>query len=334
MSDLEVSFKTLLNQAASVADLEQISQQFLGKKGLLTQELQVIGQLPADQRKEAGQKINRIKSEFFNRIDDKKLIFQQSELDAALAADDTDTTLPAQGRSMGYRHPLTQMIDEILAVFSRLGYSVAQGPDVENDFYNFEALNISADHPARDMHDTFYLQDPWLLRTHTSPVQIRVLEKTSPPVKIVVPGKVYRRDSDVSHSPVFHQVEGLYVDKDVRFSELKGTLDFFLKAIFGQNQKVRFRPSYFPFTEPSAEVDVACIHCHQAGCRVCKQTGWLEILGCGMVHPRVLSAVSIDPEVYSGFAFGLGVERIAMLLYGVSDIRLFYENDLRFLEQF
>lgn len=315
-------------------DLEGIKTQVLGKKGALTDILKGVAGLSNEDKPVIGKLANDVKQTLLQALESKRSQLEVSALNASLDQDTTDVTLPAIGVEFGSQHPLSQTIRDILDIFNRLGYSVKEGPEIEDEHHNFEALNIKADHPARDMHDTFYLNTGHLLRTHTSPVQIRTMEAQQPPIKIVVPGKVYRCDSDVTHSPMFHQIEGLYVDKSVSFSQLKGTLEFLLREIFGAKQKVRFRPSYFPFTEPSTEVDVECFVCKGNGCSMCKQTGWLEILGAGMVHPNVFRSVGYDPDTVSGFAFGLGIERIAMLRYKISDIRLFYEGDMRFLEQF
>jgi phenylalanyl-tRNA synthetase, alpha subunit len=319
---------------AEVADADQLEMfrvDFFGRKGgLLTGILRRLGHVAPEDRPRLGQLANDIKLELESRFDEKK-----AQLAAAVAgAGATDCSLPGRYVPFGALHPVTQVMEEICSIFEGLGFAVAEGPDVETDFYNFEALNIPKHHPARDMHDTFYVTDSILLRTHTSPMQARIMEKQEPPLRYVVPGKVYRCDSDITHTPMFHQVEGLLVDRRVSFADLKGVLTSFTHKIFERKPALRFRPSYFPFTEPSAEVDVACVICGGSGCRVCKQTGWLEILGAGLIDPDVLKMVGYDPETYSGFAFGLGVERIAMLKYGIDDIRLYYENDLRFLSQF
>ncbi|MAT50381.1 MAG: phenylalanine--tRNA ligase subunit alpha [Porticoccaceae bacterium] len=314
--------------------LDDVRVQYLGKKGLLTAQLKQLGQLPAEERKEAGQVINRAKETVQQAIEARKIDLQQAELDRRLAGETIDVTLPGRGQVAGGLHPVTRTLERIEALFAGLGFEVALGPEIEDDYHNFEALNIPAHHPARAMHDTFYFEDGRVLRTHTSPVQIRVMEHRTPPLRVIAPGRVYRCDSDLTHTPMFHQVEGLMVDTDVSFVELKGILDEFLKHFFERDLGVRFRPSYFPFTEPSAEVDMECVMCDGRGCRVCSHTGWLEVLGCGMVHPKVFEHVGIDNEQYTGFAFGMGVERLAMLRYGVNDLRLFFENDLRFLRQF
>ncbi len=323
-----------LTSIRQLSDLDSLKTLYLGKKGKLTDILQGLGKVSAEERPRLGQIANTIKTDLLTRLEQKRDELQKQEWAVQLQKEAIDTSLPAHRLAIGKHHPINKTIDDVVDIFTRLGFSVETGPDIESDYYNFEALNIPSDHPARDMHDTFYLNTGYLLRTHTSPVQIRTMEVQQPPVKIIVPGKVYRCDADVSHSPVFHQVEGLYVSKNVTFSQLKGTLEHFLRALFGPEKSVRFRPSYFPFTEPSTEVDVACVNCGGNGCNVCKHTGWLEILGAGLVNRNVLKAVNLDPDVYTGFAFGMGIERIAMLRYGISDIRLFYENDYRFLKQF
>ncbi len=293
-----------------------------------------LGQLSADERPAAGAKINEAKNQVQDALNERKAALEKAAIDAQLAAETLDVTLPGRANQTGGLHPVTRTLERIEAIFAAVGYTVEEGPEIEDDYHNFEALNIPSHHPARAMHDTFYVDDTHVLRTHTSPVQVRTMENQKPPIRIICPGRVYRCDSDLTHTPMFHQIEGLVVDKGISFADLKGTVDEFLKSFFEADVPVRFRPSYFPFTEPSAEVDIGCTHCGGKGCRVCKQSGWIEIMGCGMVHPNVLSASGVDPEVYSGFAFGLGVERMAMLRYGVNDLRLFFENDLRFLKQF
>lgn len=321
-------------QAPDLATLEQLRVQWLGKKGVLTEQLKQLGHLPPQQRPQVGQAVNEAKRTLQQAIEVRRTALQSAQLATQLAAERIDVTLPGRGQPKGGLHPITQILQRIEKLFVQIGFSIEEGPEIEDDYHNFEALNIPAHHPARAMHDTFYFDEHLLLRTHTSPVQIRVMKTRQPPLKIIVPGRVYRCDSDLTHTPMFHQVEGLMVDTNVTFADLKGILDDFLQHFFGRNLQVRFRPSYFPFTEPSAEVDIQCVVCNGSGCRVCKQSGWLEILGCGMVHPNVFSQVGIDNEQYTGFAFGIGVERLAMLYYGVNDIRLFFENDLRFLRQF
>jgi phenylalanyl-tRNA synthetase alpha chain len=322
-----------IGNAKAAEQLELLRVKYLGRKGRLTQILRGLKDLPPEERKQLGQKANQAKEAFEAALSQALSVLKKEALRTA-AARDIDVTLPGRRHPLGRLHPLTRIMNEICDIFQRLGFEAVEGPEVELDWYNFEALNIPPDHPARDMQDTFYFNDKVLLRTHTSPMQIRVMEKRRPPVRIIAPGKVYRRDSDMTHSPMFHQVEGLLVDKGVTFADLKGVLTEFVHQLFGPEVSLRFRPSYFPFTEPSAEIDIACVICRGEGCRVCSVTGWLEVLGAGMVHPNVFEAVGYDPEVYTGFAFGLGVERFAMLKYGIDDIRLFFENDLRFLKQF
>jgi phenylalanyl-tRNA synthetase alpha chain len=331
-----------IESASSEEDFEYIRIKVLGRKGDLTKVLKAIGQLSAEERPKIGQLANKLKKEIEASINARKEALkgvhirgQVPTLGAHIKATFIpDPTLPGRQRRLGRLHPITQVMDEICSVFERMGFTVAQGPEVELDFYNFEALNIPPDHPARDMQDTFYIDDKVLLRTHTSPVQIRAMEKQRPPMRVIALGKVYRCDSDVTHTPMFHQVEGLMVDRDVSFAGLKGVLTAFVQQIFDPKTSIRFRPSFFPFTEPSAEIDIQCVICRGKGCRICSQTGWLEVLGAGMVHPEVFRHVGYDTEEFSGFAFGLGVERIAMLRFGIDDIRLFYDNDLRFLHQF
>jgi phenylalanyl-tRNA synthetase alpha chain len=316
------------------ADLEQIRVRYLGKKGRLTEILRSMPDLPAAERPAVGRAANAARDELESTLAERLRAVEAAERQARLADARVDVSLPGRRVIPGRLHPLTQVLDEIIDVFIGLGFAVAEGPEVETDYYNFEALNIPKDHPARDMQDTFYVEDEILLRTHTSPVQIRTMARQPPPVRIICPGRVYRRDADITHSPMFTQVEGLAVDRDISMGDLKGTLELFARELFGPDSRIRFRPSFFPFTEPSAEVDVLCFLCKGGGCRVCKASGWLEILGSGMVHPRVLRNVGYDPEEVTGWAFGMGVERVAMLKYGVDDIRLFFENDLRFLAQF
>ena len=319
----------------SLDGLDQIRVSYLGKKGELTSLLKTLGSLPADERKTAGQDINKAKQAVQQAIEARKSSLQQAALEARLASERIDVTLPGRGQTNGGLHPVTRTMQRIEDLFSQLGFAIEEGPEIEDDYHNFEALNIPSHHPARAMHDTFYFDAQTLLRTHTSPVQVRHMESDTPPLRIIAPGRVYRCDSDLTHTPMFHQVEGLLVDEQVSFSDLMGTLADFLKNFFENDElQTRFRPSYFPFTEPSAEVDIQCVMCEGEGCRVCGHTGWLEVLGCGMVHPNVFKAVGIDNEKYTGYAFGMGVERLAMLRYGVNDLRLFFENDLKFLQQF
>jgi len=331
--------RSAIARAGTAAELEQLRVRYLGRNGRLTTLLRTLGTLPAAERPAVGAAANAAKRELEALLRLRLEEAREVERRAARARQRLDLTLPGRRPPRGALHPLTQVQDEIVRIFVGLGFAVVEGPEVESDYFNFEALNIPRDHPARDMQDTFYLADggpepDTLLRTHTSPVQIRTMQAQPPPVRIICPGRVYRRDADLTHSPVFHQVEGLAVDRDVSMADLKGTLELFAREMFGPRSRIRFRPSFFPFTEPSAEVDVRCFLCEGAGCRVCKQSGWLEILGSGMVHPQVLRNVGYDPEEVTGWAFGMGVERIAMLKYGIDDIRLFYENDLRFLHQF
>ena len=325
-----------INDAKSLADLEKVKIKFLGKKGHLTLLLRGMGQLSSEQRPIVGKATNEVRDHINKCIDSLSAKLKSKERADSLAKEKIDVTMPGYKVGLGRLHPITIILNEIEEIFTGLGYSVVEGPEIESDYYNFEALNLPKNHPARDMQDSFYITSDVLLRTHTSPVQVRVMEKTVPelPVKIIAPGKVYRRDDDATHSPMFHQVEGLLVDTNVTFGDLKGTLLAFAKAMFGEKVEIRLRPSYFPFTEPSAEVDISCVMCGGIGCRVCSNTGWLEILGSGMVHPRVLEMSGYDPEQVKGFAFGMGVERIAMLKYGINDIRMFFENDVRFLRQF
>ena len=335
LNNLLQSATTAIEQAQDLGALDKLRVQYLGKKGEITLQLKSLGQLPADQRREAGQQINKVKQAIQQLLESRKVALNEAEVNARLAAETVDVTLPGRRLSRGGLHPVTLTMNRIDRMFVKLGFDIAKGPEVEDDFHNFEALNIPEHHPARAMHDTFYFDANTLLRTHTSPVQIRTLEKQAPPVRVIAPGRVYRCDSDLTHTPMFHQVEGLLVDENVSFADLKGTLHEFLKLFFEQEDlKTRFRPSYFPFTEPSMEVDISCVMCAGQGCRVCGHSGWLEILGCGMVHPEVFRHTGIDPEKYTAYAFGLGVERMAMLRYGVNDLRLFFENDLRFLQQF
>ncbi len=323
-----------IGDASSLPDLDAVRVAYLGKKGELTALLKSLGKLAADERPAAGALINKGKARVQGALDERGTTLQAEQLNLVLASEAVDVSLPGRRQSSGGLHPVTQVIHRISDIFVQAGYAVASGPEIEDDYHNFEALNIPAHHPARAMHDTFYFGDGSLLRTHTSPMQVRVMETSQPPIRLICPGRVYRRDSDLTHTPMFHQVEGLVVDRNISFADLKGTVIDFLQKFFEADLEVRFRPSYFPFTEPSAEVDVQCVHCRGAGCRVCSNTGWLEVMGCGLVHPNVLSMSNIDPEEYSAFAFGFGADRLAMLLYEVDDLRLFFDNDSRFLEQF
>ncbi|RKY36185.1 MAG: phenylalanine--tRNA ligase subunit alpha [Candidatus Omnitrophota bacterium] len=316
-------------------ELESIKIKFIGRKGLITQVFKLLPQLPVEQRRAFGQKVNILKINSARQIDDKEKELRNKTSSSRPQDYKFDLSLPGIKKDLGYIHPVSIVIGQICELFVELGFKIAEGPEIETEYYNFEALNIPLEHPSRDAFDTFYLKDKFLLRSHTSPVQIRVMEEQKPPVQIIVPGKVYRPDAtDASHSYMFHQVEGLLVDKGITFAHLKGVLTVFAKKLFGDKIKMRFRPHFFPFTEPSTEVDISCIICGGKGCRVCGHNGWLEILGAGMVHPKVFEAVNINSSVYSGFAFGLGIERVVMLKYGIDDIRLLFENDLRFIKQF
>ena len=323
-----------LRKARDVVELDQIRVRLLGRKGELTAQLKALGDLPPEERAAAGQRINVDKDRFQQAYRECREVLERDALAKQLAAEQIDVTLPGVGMPRGGRHPVTRTLERIAALFCSMGFSVSEGPEIETEHYNFTALNIPEQHPARAMHDTFYVESGLLLRTHTSPVQIRAMERQSPPLHLIAPGRVYRCDSDLTHTPMFHQVEGLVVHEQASFNELYGVLQDFLQAFFERSLSVRFRPSYFPFTEPSAEVDIECVMCNGDGCRVCKQTGWLEVLGCGMVHPAVFGHVGIDAERFTGYAFGMGVERLAMLRYGINDLRLFFESDLRFLRQF
>ena len=338
MHELEKILSEALNQFAVIenaVELEQVKARFLGKDGHVTALLKGLGKLSSEERPAAGARINQIKQSIEKALQQKREALQYNQLQQKLKAESLDVTLPGRGMGYGGIHPVTRTLERIEVLFRSLGFSVASGPEIESDFYNFTALNIPENHPARAMHDTFYIDEKHVLRTHTSPVQIRYMENNDPPIRIIAPGRVYRCDSDMTHSPMFHQVEGLWIDENVSFSVLKEVLSDFMQCYFERDDlQVRFRPSFFPFTEPSAEMDIQCVQCNGKGCRVCSQTGWLEVLGSGMVHPNVLKHVNIDSEKYLGFAFGLGVERLAMLRYGVADLRLFYDGDLRFLKQF
>jgi len=323
-----------VNTATDLRVLDDVRVAYLGKTGAFTEQLKQLGKLPKEERPQAGQVINKAKQTLQKGIEAKKLDLEEAQLNARLTSETIDVTLPGRNNVSGGLHPVTRTIERITKLFANAGFSVAEGPEIEDDYHNFEALNIPAHHPARAMHDTFYFNEHLLLRTHTSPVQIRVMEDAGPPLKVIAPGRVYRCDSDLTHTPMFHQVEGFLVDENVTFADLKGIIHDFLEGFFEKELKVRFRPSYFPFTEPSAEVDMECVMCEGEGCRVCSHTGWLEVLGCGMIHPEVMGHVKIDSEKYSGYAFGMGVERLSMLRYGVNDLRLFFESDLRFLRQF
>jgi len=334
LEQLSAEVERTLAAAKDKDQVMKVRTQFLGRKGKLTLLIKQLGTLSEKERPTFGQLINQIKNTLEHQIDKQLTIISEKEKREKLQEETLDISLPGRRPPIGKKHPVTQVTNEITEIFTGMGFQIAEGPEVELDFYNFEALNIPKNHPARDMHDTFYITEEVLLRTHTSPVQIRTMEKLKPPVRIISPGKSYRRDSDVSHTPMFHQVEGFMVGEDISFSHLKGVLTVFAHQMFGEDSAIRFRPSFFPFTEPSAEMDIQCAMCKGEGCRVCSSSGWLEILGSGMVHPAVFKIVGYDPQQVSGFAFGIGIERIAMLKYGIDDIRLFFENDVRFLQQF
>ena len=334
LEDLLVSGRKAIEEAQEEASLQAVRVGLIGKKGELTAIMKGMGQLSAEERPVIGALANTVKEEIEALISARQAVLKTAAIENRLSSESIDVTLPGRRKKIGSKHPITLATEETSSIFASLGFGVEEGPEVEKDFYNFEALNIPKDHPARDMQDTFYIGDDVVLRTHTSPVQIRTMLKYEPPVRVIAPGTVYRRDSDLTHSPMFHQIEGFLVDRDVTFGDLKGILTTFVNRYFGEGIGVRFRPSFFPFTEPSAEVDMQCVICGGGGCRVCKQTGWLEILGSGMIDPEVFKSVDYDTEKYSGFAFGMGIERIAMLKYGVNDLRLFFENDVRFLDQF
>ena len=334
LNKIEAAALLSATEAVTEAELQQVRARYLGRKGEITAVMKGMGQLSSEERPLVGVLANEVKDRLEAAFAERQEGLRRELMQQKLAGEKLDVTLPGRQQRRGYKHPITQVTEEIVAIFAALGFGVVEGPEIEKDFYNFEALNIPKDHPARDMQDTFYVSEDVVLRTHTSPVQIRTMLEHEPPVRVVAPGTVYRRDSDITHSPMFHQIEGFLVDRKVTFGDLKGILTTFINEFFGQNVDVRFRPSFFPFTEPSAEVDIQCVICGGSGCRVCGQSGWLEILGSGMIDPEVFKSVNYDPEVYSGFAFGLGLERVAMLKYGVNDLRLFFENDLRFLKQF
>ena len=335
LDELKAEATAAIESAADSAALEKLRVEWLGKKGRVTDLLKSLGQLDAEERPKVGAEINAVKKLLNEQISERKESLQRASIAAQLAAESLDVTLPGRREDLGALHPITRTIDRMAEYFAGLGFEVVEGPEIEDDYHNFEALNIPAHHPARAMHDTFYIDDTHVLRTHTSGVQVRTMETREPPLRVICPGRVYRCDSDLTHSPMFHQVEGLLIDEDVSFGQLKGIIQDFLHAFFEQDAlAVRFRPSYFPFTEPSAEVDIQCVKCAGKGCRICSGTGWLEVMGCGMVHPRVLEMSGVDTERFQGFAFGMGVERLAMLRYGIGDLRLNFENDLRFLAQF
>jgi phenylalanyl-tRNA synthetase alpha chain len=326
-----------LSQILAVSDLpglEQLKVELLGKKGLLTEKLKGLSSLSAEERPKIGQIVNQVKENLLLAFSSREAVLDQLNLEKSLEKDRIDVTLPGRGQVMGHIHPISKSLFRIKEILIRLGFSAAFGPEIEDDFHNFEALNIPSSHPARDSHDTFYFDSGRLLRTHTSTVQIRAMEEKSAPIHIFAAGRVYRCDSDLTHTPMFHQVEGLWVDKNISFAHLKGVLEVFLREFFEQQVNIRLRPSFFPFTEPSAEVDISCVNCSGKGCRICKHTGWLEVLGCGMVHPNVLNSAGVDPNTYQGFAFGMGIERLTMLRYKMTDLRMLYENDVKFLKQF
>ena len=332
---IRTAAREALESSHNTADIEQLRSKYLGKKGELTSILKQMGKLTPEERPVIGQLANEVRAFIEDAIESKVQELNEKKQLEQLKAEKLDVTLPGKKPALGAKHPLTIVLDEIKEIFVGMGFDIVEGPEVETDYYNFEALNMPKNHPARDTQDTFYINDNIVLRTQTSPVQVRTMEKQKPPIRIISPGRVYRSDAvDATHSPLFHQIEGLVVDKGITFADLKGTLETFVKRLYGEDSVVRFRPHHFPFTEPSAEVDVQCFGCHGEGCRLCKGEGWIEILGCGMVHPKVLSNCGIDPEVYSGFALGLGLERVAMRRYGIDDMRLFFENDVRFLNQF
>ena len=334
LESLATEAKDRIASADDLATLDQVRVDYLGKKGAITTQLKSLGKLPAEERREAGQKINAVKQEVQAELDARKEALEAKKLQEQLASETVDVTLPGRGHEPGGLHPATRIIERISELFRGMGFGVETGPEIEDDFHNFDALNFKPDHPARADMDTFYLEDGRLLRTHTSPVQVRAMLKRGAPIRVIAPGRTYRHDYDVTHTPMFHQVEGLLVDRDVSMAHLRGILTTFLQNFFEQELEIRFRPSYFPFVEPGAEVDISCLFCEGKGCRVCKQTGWIEVLGCGMVHPNVLKSCNIDAEEFTGWAFGMGVERLGMLRYGINDIRLNYDNDLRFLRQF
>lgn len=337
MTDLDQLIQeatTSISEASNLQSLDQHRVHYLGKKGKLTESLKNLGQLPPDQRPLAGQKVNIAKEKIQALIEERSALLQQNQIAEQLAKDSVDVTLPGRVQSVGTIHPVTKTRERIENLFSQMGFMVMDGPEIEDEYHNFEALNVPALHPARAMQDTFYFQDRTLLRSQTSPVQIRLMETTAPPIRMISMGRVYRRDFDITHTPMFHQIEGLMIDEGVSFADLRSILTQFLHAFFEAELPIRFRASYFPFTEPSAEVDMGCQNCSQKGCRICKNTGWLEVLGCGMVHPNVFRSVGIDSERYTGWAFGAGLDRLTMLRYGITDLRALFENDLRFLRQF
>jgi len=335
LSNIKANATSELGSLNSIEELESFRVKYLGKKGALTAVMKGMGGLSAEERPVIGQLANEVRTFLENSIEEKKAKIEADAENEKIAKETLDVTMPGTKCVCGGKHPLTTVLDDLKNIFIGMGFNIVEGPEVELDYYNFEALNIPKDHPARDTQDTFYINENTVLRTQTSPVQVRVMEKQKPPIRIISAGKVYRSDAvDATHSPVFHQIEGLVIDKGITMADLKGTLEVFIQKLYGENTRLRFRPHHFPFTEPSAEVDISCFNCGGEGCRICKGEGWIEILGCGMVHPKVLKNCDIDPDVYSGFAFGIGLERIAMFRYGIEDLRLFFENDTRFLKQF
>lgn len=335
LNQIKASAEAALLAAETLDALEELRVRFLGKKGELTAVMKGMGGLSAEERPVIGQLANEVRSFVENALEEKKTALLAAAEEAKILGETIDVTIPGRAPVKGKKHPLTTVLDDLKDIFIGMGFTIAEGPEVELDYYNFEALNIPKDHPARDTQDTFYIDENVVLRTQTSPVQVRVMEKQQPPIRIISPGRVYRSDAvDATHSPVFHQVEGLVIDKGITMADLKGTLEVFVHKLYGEDTRLRFRPHHFPFTEPSAEVDISCFNCGGKGCPICKGEGWIEILGCGMVHPKVLKNCNIDPEVYSGFAFGIGLERITMFRYGIKDLRMYFENDVRFLEQF
>lgn len=335
LAEIRSAAMTALENSTELSKLEELRIQYLGKKGELTAVMKGMGALSAEERPVIGQLANEVRGAIESALEEKKTVLERDAAAAKIKNETIDVTMPGRECKKGKRHPLTTVLDDLKDIFTGMGFTIAEGPEVELDYYNFEALNIPKDHPARDTQDTFYINDNVVLRSQTSPVQVRVMEKQKPPIRIISAGRVYRSDAvDATHSPVFHQVEGLVIDKGITMADLKGTLEVFVKKLYGEETRLRFRPHHFPFTEPSAEVDISCFNCGGEGCRICKGEGWIEILGCGMVHPKVLKNCGIDPDEYSGFAFGIGLERITMFRYGVDDLRLYFENDVRFLDQF
>jgi phenylalanyl-tRNA synthetase alpha chain len=334
IESIKSSARTEIDSAQSLKDVQDLKVRYLGKKGIITGKIKSLGSVPPEKRPEYGRTLNQAKLFVEELLTNREALFKSSELDSSLRNQRIDVSIPGYRNPPGRLHPITKVLEEIITIFVSLGFTVEEGPEIELDFYNFEALNMPRDHPARDMQDTFYINDDVVLRTHTSPVQVRTMEKNTPPLRVIAPGKVYRCDADVSHIPMFHQLEGFMVDKSIRMSDLKGVLELFVHRVFGPDTSIRLRPSFFPFTEPSAEIDISCVMCKGSGCNVCSGTGWIEILGAGMINPRVYEMAGYDSNQYTGFAFGLGIERVAMLKYSINDIRLFMENDKRFLEQF